>query len=280
MLDATNDTILERLYAQAPNSREFRKLRKRIIRQVREASDAYGMAATGQRWLVCLSGGKDSYTLLAALIELKWRGLLPVELLACNLDQGQPGFPATVLPEYLAHLGIPHRIEYRDTYSIVIDKVPSAKTYCALCSRLRRGNLYRIAREEGCQAVVLGHHRDDILETFFLNLFHGGRLATMPPKLVNEDGDLILLRPLAHVAEADCRRFAKAMKFPIIPCDLCGSQDGLECNAMKAMLNDIEKRMPGRKDVMIRALGNINASHMLDTKLFDFAGLSDKRTAS
>jgi hypothetical protein len=160
--------------------------------------------------------------------ELQWRGLLPVDLLACNLDQGQPGFPATVLPEFLTRMGVPHRIEYRDTYSVVIDKVPGHKTYCALCSRLRRGHLYRIAREEGCSAVVLGHHRDDIIETFLLNLFHGGKLAAMPPKLLNDEGDLYVHRPLAHVSEADCARFARAMGYPIIPCDLCGSQDGLQ----------------------------------------------------
>lgn len=279
MLDSTTDratdgAMLERLYADAPDSLEFRKLRKRIVRQTREALDVYGMAAPGDRWLVCLSGGKDSYTLLAALIELKWRGLLAVDLLACNLDQGQPGFPATVLPEYLTRLGIAHRIEYRDTYSIVTSKVPSTKTYCALCSRLRRGNLYRIAREEGCQAVVLGHHRDDILETFFLNLFHGGRLATMPPKLANEDGDLIVLRPLAHVAEADCGRFARAMNFPIIPCDLCGSQEGLQRQQVKAMLDEWERRSPGRRAVMFKALTNVRPSHLADPELFDFAKLA------
>lgn len=279
MLDSTTDratdgAMLERLYADAPDSLEFRKLRKRIVRQTREALDVYGMAAPGDRWLVCLSGGKDSYTLLAALIELKWRGLLAVDLLACNLDQGQPGFPATVLPEYLTRLGIAHRIEYRDTYSIVTSKVPSTKTYCALCSRLRRGNLYRIAREEGCQAVVLGHHRDDILETFFLNLFHGGRLATMPPKLANEDGDLIVLRPLAHVAEADCGRFARAMNFPIIPCDLCGSQEGLQRQQVKAMLDEWERRSPGRRAVMFKALTNVRPSHLADPELFDFVNLA------
>ena len=279
MLDSTTDratdgAMLERLYTDAPDSLEFRKLRKRIVRQTREALDVYGMVAPGDRWLVCLSGGKDSYTLLAALIEMKWRGLLAVDLLACNLDQGQPGFPATVLPEYLTRLGIAHRIEYRDTYSIVTSKVPSTKTYCALCSRLRRGNLYRIAREEGCQAVVLGHHRDDILETFFLNLFHGGRLATMPPKLANEDGDLIVLRPLAHVAEADCGRFARAMNFPIIPCDLCGSQEGLQRQQVKAMLDEWERRSPGRRAVMFKALTNVRPSHLADPELFDFAKLA------
>lgn len=184
------------LFSGAPRTTEFRKLRKRIVRHVREAVEQYGMVQKRDaRWLVCLSGGKDSYTLLAILYELKWRGLLPVDLLACNLDQGQPGFPATVLPEFLERMGVPHRIEYQDTYSIVVDKVPNGRTFCALCSRLRRGNLYRIAREEGCSAVVLGHHRDDILETFFMNLFHGGRLATMPPKLVNEEGDLSCCAP-------------------------------------------------------------------------------------
>jgi tRNA 2-thiocytidine biosynthesis protein TtcA len=278
MLDASDHTILERLYARAPASREFGKLRKRIIRDTRAALETYGMVAPkesgGQRWLVCLSGGKDSFTLLAALIELKWRGLLPVDLLACNLDQGQPGFPATVLPDYLQGLGIPHRIDRRDTYAIVTEKVPSTETYCALCSRLRRGHLYRIAREEGCQAVVLGHHRDDILETFFLNLFHGGRLATMPPKLVNEDGDLMVLRPLAHVAEADCDRFARAMRFPIIPCDLCGSQEGLQRQQVKRMLDEWERRSPGRRGVMFRSLTNVRPNHLADPGLFDFAGLA------
>ena len=210
MLDDADD--IHPLFNGAPSSTEFKKLRKRIIRETREAIDRYAMVdrdpnARRQKWLVCLSGGKDSYTLLAALTELQWRGLLPVDLLACNLDQGQPGFPATVLPEFLTRMGVPHRIEYADTYSIVIDKVPQGRTYCALCSRLRRGNLYRIAREEGCSAVVLGHHRDDILATFFLNLFHGGKLATMPPKLLNDEGDLFVYRPLAHVAEADCEAF-------------------------------------------------------------------------
>ncbi|MCC5983833.1 MAG: tRNA 2-thiocytidine(32) synthetase TtcA [Rhodobacteraceae bacterium] len=258
----------------APDSTEFRKLRKRIIRDTRAALEEYAMVRPGARWLVCLSGGKDSYTLLAALTELQWRGLLPVDLLACNLDQGQPGFPATVLPEFLTRMQIPHRIEYADTYSIVMDKVPQGRTYCALCSRLRRGNLYRIAREEGCEAVVLGHHRDDILETFFMNLFHGGRLATMPPKLVNEEGDLFVLRPLAHVAESDCDRFARAMQYPIIPCDLCGSQDGLQRMQVKALLDAWERRAPGRRQVMFRALQNVRPSHLADPALFDFAALA------
>lgn len=274
------DAGAHRIFAGASRSVEFNKLRKRLIRQVREAIEKFAMVQPGERWLVALSGGKDSYGLLALLLDLKWRGLLPVDLLACNLDQGQPNFPKHILPEYLSALGVPHRIEYRDTYSIVTDKLPQGATYCSLCSRLRRGNLYRIAREEGCSALVLGHHRDDSLETFFMNLFHGGKLAAMPPRLLNDEGDIEVLRPLIYCAEEDLARFSEAMAFPIIPCDLCGSQDGLERNAMKAMLTDIEKRMPGRKDVMIRALGSINPSHMLDPRLFDFAGLFDKRTRS
>jgi tRNA 2-thiocytidine biosynthesis protein TtcA len=272
MFDETDD--LPPILRGAPDTTEFKKLRKRLVRDVREAIETYGMIERGARWLVCLSGGKDSYTLLAVLQDLQWRGLLPVDLLACNLDQGQPNFPATVLPEFLTRMQVPHRIEYADTYAIVIDKIPAGRTFCSLCSRLRRGNLYRIAREEGCSAVVLGHHRDDILETFFMNLFHGGRLATMPPKLVNEEGDLFLYRPLAFVAEADCERFAKAMNFPIIPCDLCGSQDGLQRQQVKQILDGWEARSPGRRQVMFRALMNTRPSHLLDPALFNFAGLS------
>ena len=266
-------TEIHALFEGAPQTTEFRKLRKRIVRYTREAIEQYGMVEPGGKWLVCLSGGKDSYTLLAVLHELQRRGLLPVEILACNLDQGQPGFPASVLPEFLKNMGVTHRIEYQDTYSVVVDKVPAGRTYCALCSRLRRGHLYRIAREEGCTAVVLGHHRDDILETFCMNLFHGGRLATMPPKLVNEEGDLFVYRPLAHVAEADCERFARAMNYPIIPCDLCGSQDGLQRQQVKQILDAWEANSPGRRQVMFRALMNARPSHLLDPKLFDFVGL-------
>ncbi len=262
------------LFAGAPSSTSFKKLRKRIIRQTRDAIETYGMIERGARWLVCLSGGKDSYTLLAALTELQWRGLLPVEILACNLDQGQPGFPQTVLPEFLSAMKVPHRIEYQDTYSIVKSKVPAGRTYCAMCSRLRRGNLYRIAREEGCSAVVLGHHRDDMLETFFMNLFHGGKLASMPAKLVNDQGDLYVYRPLAHVAELDCEKFAKAMKYPIIPCDLCGSQDGLQRQQIKRMLDGWEANSPGRRNVIFKALTNGNPSHLLDPDMFDFKSLS------
>ncbi|MGD9912851.1 MAG: tRNA 2-thiocytidine(32) synthetase TtcA [Rhizobiaceae bacterium] len=268
------------MFRDAPSSVEFNKLRKRLLRNARQALEDFAMVRPGERWLVALSGGKDSYTLLALLLDLKWRGLLPVELLACNLDQGQPNFPKEILPHYLTALGVPHRIEYRDTYSIVTEKVPQGATYCSLCSRLRRGHLYRIAREEGCAALVLGHHRDDILETFLMNLFHGGRLSAMPPKLLNDDGDVMVLRPLAYCDEGDITRFSDGMRFPIIPCDLCGSQEGLERNAMKAMLDDIERRMPGRKDTMIRALANIRPSQMLDRSLFDFAGLTPKTSGA
>ena len=272
MLD-DDEAPVHPLLVGAPSSTEFKKLRKRLLRETREALETYGMVTPGERWLVCLSGGKDSFTLLAVLHELKWRGLLPVDLLACNLDQGQPGFPATVLPEFLTRMGVPHRIEYQDTYSVVKEKIPAGQTTCSLCSRLRRGNLYRIAREEGCSAVVLGHHRDDILETFFMNLFHGGRLATMPPKLLNEEGDLFVYRPLAFVAEADCDRFAKAMAYPIIPCNLCGSQEGLQRVQVKQLLDSWETRSPGRRQVMARALMNVRPSHLCDPKVFDFAGL-------
>ena len=275
MLD--NDSEIHPLFENAPNTTEFKKLRKRLIRQTREVIETYGMIKPGAKWLVCLSGGKDSYTLLALLYELKWRGLLPVDLLACNLDQGQPGFPSGTLPEFLERMAVPHRIEYQDTYSIVKSKIPTGKTYCSMCSRLRRGILYRIAREEGCSSIVLGHHRDDILETFFMNLFHGGRLASMPPKLVNEEGDLFLYRPLSFVSEVDCEKFSNALNFPIIPCDLCGSQDGLQRQQVKQLLNEWERRTPGRKQVMFRNLMNTRPSHLLDTNLFDFVNLRINR---
>jgi len=278
-LEVAEAGIGHTLFADAPHSVSFNKLRKRLLRQVRQAFDDFDMLKGQKRWLIGISGGKDSYGLLALLLDLQWRGLLPVELVACNLDQGQPNFPKHVLPEYLARIGVRHRIEYRDTYSIVKEKVPEGATYCSLCSRLRRGNLYRIAREEGCDALVLGHHREDILETFFMNFFHGGRLAAMPAKLLNDEGNLMVLRPLAYCAEDDMAKFAAAMQFPIIPCDLCGSQDGLQRNAMKDMLADIERRMPGRKDTMLRALAHVNPSHLLDPKLFDFSALTVTQTS-
>jgi tRNA 2-thiocytidine biosynthesis protein TtcA len=262
------------LFADAPGSVTFKKLRKRLLREVRETLSRFSMVEPGARWLVCLSGGKDSYTLLAVLLDLKWRGLLPVDLLACNLDQAQPNFPQHVLPDFLARFDIAHRIERKDTFSIVTAKVPEGKTYCALCSRLRRGNLYRIAREEGCSAVVLGHHREDSLETLMMNMLHGSRLSAMPAKLTNDDGDLQVLRPLIASAEADIAKFAEAMRFPIIPCDLCGSQDGLERARVKAMLEAWESARPGTKQNMLRALGNVRPSHLLDPKLHDFSAVT------
>lgn len=257
------------LYGAAPDSLSFRKLRKRLLRETQEAIRRYRMApdSARARWLVCLSGGKDSYTLLTLLMDLRWQGALAgVDLLACNLDQGQPGFPRHVLPEYLERIGAPHRIETRDTYAVVKSKIPEGKTYCSLCSRLRRGNLYRIAREEGCAAVVLGHHRDDALETFFLNMFYGGKLSAMAANVVNDEGDLRVLRPLILCAEDDIARFAAAMAYPIIPCDLCGSQDGLKREAMKRMLDTWETQSPGRRDVIFRALQNVETAHLLDAR--------------
>ncbi|MEX3009422.1 tRNA 2-thiocytidine(32) synthetase TtcA [Hoeflea sp. TYP-13] len=276
--DAEQSDACHPMFRNVPSTVSFNKLRKRLLRQARQAIDDFAMIGPEtdrkQRWLVALSGGKDSYGLLALLLDLQWRGLLPVELVACNLDQGQPNFPKYILPEFLERNGIPHRIEYRDTYSVVTEKLAENSTYCSLCSRLRRGHLYRVAREENCDALVLGHHREDILETFFMNFFHGGRLAAMPPKLLNDEGDVMVFRPLAYCAEDDLAKFADAMAFPIIPCDLCGSQDGLQRNAMKAMIAGIEKRMPGRKDTMIRALTNVRPSHLMDRSLFDFTGLN------
>ena len=267
-----------RSYADAPDSVTFKKTRKRLVREALEVIQTYGLdtsknSAEPAKWLVCLSGGKDSYALLSILLELKYLGALNAELLVCNLDQMQPGFPKETLPNYLDALQTPYRIETEDTYSIVTDKVPENKTYCALCSRLRRGILYRIAREEKCDAIVLGHHLDDALETFFMNLFHGGRLAAMPPKLVNDEGDLMVLRPLIKSHEADIEKFATGMKYPIIPCTLCGSQDGLQRALTKQMLADWEEKAPGRKAKMANALGHVRPSHLHDAVVFDFKEL-------
>ena len=266
-------------YIKAPSSLAFRKLRKRIIRQtqdaiVKVAMDKPRADGSAQKWLVCLSGGKDSYGLLAALLDLKWQGALKADLLACNLDQGQPGFPKHILPDYLNGLGVAHRIITEDTYSIVTEKIPENRTFCSLCSRLRRGILYRVAREEGCDAIVLGHHRDDALETFMMNLLHGGRLAAMPPKLVNDKGDLFVLRPLINCAEKDLSKFSDLLQFPIIPCNLCGSQEGLQRAAMKALLDQWEAKRPAQREVMFRALQNIRPSHLADERIFDFEGLT------
>ena len=271
------------LFADAPDTVSFKKLRKRLVRGAQEVIDTYGLLDrraidAGEKprpkWLVCLSGGKDSYGLLSVLMDLQWQGALPVDLIACNLDQGQPGFPKHVLPDWLAKVRVPHRIITEDTYSIVTEKVEAGRTYCSMCSRLRRGILYRVAREEGCEAIVLGHHRDDALETFMMNLVHGGRLAAMPPKLLNDEGDVMVFRPLITSAESDLAKFAEAMAFPIIPCNLCGSQDGLQRVAMKHLLDDWERKKPGVRQTMARALANVRPSHLHDPQVFDFAGLA------
>lgn len=229
--------------------------------------ETWDMDTPGARWLICLSGGKDSHALLAILLDLKAQGFLKADLLACNLNQGQPGFPKETLPAWLTELGVPFRIETRDTYSVVTEKVPEGATYCALCSRLRRGHLYRVAREEGCNAIVLGHHREDALETLMLNMAHGGRLAAMPARLTNDAGDVTVLRPLIGSAEADLARYASALACPIIPCDLCGSQDGLQRQVMKQRLDAWAREVPGLRENMARALANVRPSHLLDPRL-------------
>ena len=271
-------SALPKLYHDVSQSVTFKKLRKRLCRNVQDAINRFSMVEvqpgkTVPKWLVCLSGGKDSYTLLTLLQDLQWQGALKAELLVCNLDQGQPGFPKHILPDYFDELNVPYRIITEDTYSIVTEKIPSNRTYCSLCSRLRRGILYRVAREEGCDAVILGHHRDDVLETFLMNFFHGGRLAAMPPKLINDEKDLLVLRPLILSAEEDIAKFARLMNYPIIPCTLCGSQDGLQRAAMKDLLSQWEERRPGQKDVMFRALQNVRSSHLVDEKLWAFGDL-------
>jgi len=278
MPDTAPFSAVPPIFTDIPKSVSFKKLRKRLARNALQVIDTYGLvdrdADKRPKWLVCLSGGKDSYGLLSVLLDLQWQGALPVDLLACNLDQGQPEFPKHVLPEWLDRVGVDYRIETEDTYSIVTDKVSENSTYCALCSRLRRGILYRIAREEGCDAIVLGHHRDDALETFMMNLVHGGRMAAMPPKLLNDEGDVMVLRPLITCGEDDLEKFSRAMQFPIIPCNLCGSQDGLQRVAMKQMLDDWETRKPGVRQVMAHAMATVRPSHLHDPRMFDFAALA------
>ena len=252
---------------------ELGKLAKRLRRQVGEAIADFKMIEEGDRVMVCLSGGKDSHGLLDVLLSLKEKSPVRFELIAVNLDQKQPGFPAHVLPEYLESRGVPFRIEEQDTYSVVKRVIPEGKTMCSLCSRLRRGVLYRVATELGATKIALGHHRDDILATFFLNLFHGGQLKAMPAKLVSDDGKHVVIRPLAHVAEADLAAYAEAKRFPIIPCTLCGSQDNLQRKQIGEMLRDWERRQPGRIESIVRALSEVRPSHLLDRKLYDFDNL-------
>jgi len=259
---------------------EAGKLEKRLCRLVGEAVGDYGMIEAGDRVMVCLSGGKDSYGLLDVLMKLRERAPLVFEVVAVNLDQRHPGYPDHVLPDYLKSLGVPFRIEVQDTYSVVKRLVPEGQTMCSLCSRLRRGVLYRVARELGATKIALGHHRDDILETFFLNLFFGGKMKAMSPKLQSDDGQHVVIRPLAYVAESDLEAYAEAKRFPIIPCDLCGSQPTLQRKQVKQMLREWEKRHPGRVDSMFRALSNLTPSHLMDRRLFDFAAVRASGHAS
>jgi tRNA 2-thiocytidine biosynthesis protein TtcA len=253
---------------------ERNKLHKRLCRQVGEAIGDFGMIEANDRVMVCVSGGKDSYGLLDILIALRARSPVPFEIVAVNLDQKQPGFPEHVLPQYLRTLDIPFHIEDQDTYSIVKRVIPEGRTMCSLCSRLRRGILYRVADELGATKVALGHHRDDILETFFLNLFYAGQLKSMPPKLVSDDGRHIVIRPLAYVKEEDLAAFAQWRGFPIIPCTLCGSQENLKRLEAKRMLQDWERRFPGRVETVFSALSRVTPSHLMDRGLFDFMGLA------
>jgi tRNA 2-thiocytidine biosynthesis protein TtcA len=252
---------------------ENNKLHKRLCRLAGQAIGDFNMIEQGDRVMVCLSGGKDSYALLDILMTLRQRAPIDFEIIAVNLDQKQPNFPEHVLPEYLRALGVPFHIENQDTYSIVKRVVEEGKTTCALCSRLRRGILYRVADELGATKIALGHHRDDILETFFLNMFFGGKLKSMPPKLQSDDGRHIVIRPLAYVKEADTTRYAEIRQFPIIPCDLCGSQENLQRKQTKAMLREWDKKFPGRVDSIFSALSTVVPSHLLDRDLFGFKDL-------
>ena len=258
---------------------EFNKLRKRLRRNVGNAIVDFNMIEDGDRVMVCLSGGKDSYGMLDILMHLRDSAPIKFELVAVNLDQKQPGFPEHVLPEYLDGVGVPYYILERDTYSVVKSVIPEGKTTCGLCSRLRRGTLYGFAQEIGASKIALGHHRDDIVETLFLNLFFAGKLKAMPPKLLSDDRQNVVIRPLAYCKEKDLARYAEAMEFPIIPCNLCGSQDNLQRQEIKSMLAQWERRYPGRVETIFRALSDVSPSQLSDRNLFDFIGLSVERDA-
>ncbi|MFM8624338.1 MAG: tRNA 2-thiocytidine(32) synthetase TtcA [Betaproteobacteria bacterium] len=265
--------------AQAPDrqdkaEREQHKLEKRLCREVGRAIVDYQMIKEGDKVMVCVSGGKDSYGMLDILLKLQQRAPIRFELVAVNLDQKQPGFPAHVLPQYLGGLGVPFHIETQDTYSIVKRVIPEGKTMCSLCSRLRRGILYRVAEELGCTKIALGHHRDDILQTLFLNMFFASKLKGMPPKLASDDGKNVVIRPLAYVSEKDLSAWAQVRQFPIIPCTLCGSQDGLQRQVVGDMLREWDKKFPGRLDNMFTALQSVVPSHLMDRQLHDFASIS------
>jgi tRNA 2-thiocytidine biosynthesis protein TtcA len=266
------NSVLEREVADK-QAFEINKLSKRLHRQVGQAIADFNMIENGDKVMVCVSGGKDSYALLDILLNLQQRAPIRFELVAVNLDQKQPGFPDHVLPEYLKSRGVPFHIESQDTYSIVKRLIPEGKTMCSLCSRLRRGILYRVAGELGATKVALGHHRDDMLQTLFMNMFFGSRMKGMPPKLVSDDGKNIVIRPLAYVAEPDLERWAAHRQFPIIPCTLCGSQENLQRVQTRQMLRDWDKRFPGRIENMFTAMGNIVPSHMMDRNLYPFTTL-------
>ncbi len=266
--------------AHAERSVDDKKLEKRLCRLAGQAICDFNMIADGDRVMVCVSGGKDSYGLLDILLKLRERAPIRFDVIAVNLDQKQPGFPAHVLPEYLAHRGVPFHIEGQDTYSIVKRLIPEGKTTCSLCSRLRRGALYRVATELGATKVALGHHGDDLLETFFLNLFYAGKMKGMPPKLVSDDGKHIVIRPLAYVRERDLARWAKLQHYPIIPCDLCGSQENLKRREMKAMLRDWEQRFPGRIKSIAAAMQAVTPSHLMDRAIYPFEKLRARGEAN
>ena len=259
---------------------ESQKLEKRLCRNVGQAIVDFNMIEAGDKVMVCVSGGKDSYAMLDILLKMQQRAPIHFDLIAVNLDQKQPGFPEHILPDYLKKLGVPYHIENQDTYSIVKRVIPEGKTMCSLCSRLRRGILYRVADELGATKIALGHHRDDMLQTFFLNMFFGGKLKGMPPKLVSDDGKHIVIRPMANVAEKDLVRWAAHRAFPIIPCTLCGSQENLQRKQVGIMLRDWEKQFPGRIESMFSALQNVVPSHLMDGKRFDFKGLKTTGVAS
>ena len=283
---ATSETASPDATAAADKARsralhhEAVKLEKRLVRQVAQAIADFGLIEDGDKVMVCVSGGKDSYAMLDVLRMLQQRNGNRFELIAVNLDQKQPGFPAHVLPEYLAKVGVPFHIETQDTYSVVKEHIPEGKTMCSLCSRLRRGILYRVADELGCTKIALGHHRDDMLQTFFLNMFFGGKLKGMPPKVQSDRGDHLIIRPLAYVAESDLTRWAEIRNFPIIPCTLCGSQENLQRKQVGAMLREWDKKYPGRVESMFSALQNVVPSHLADGTHYDFKGLKATGVAS
>ena len=276
-MEQTAIRILPRSTKERKESYEANKLTKRLRRLVGEAIADYGMIVDGDKVMACLSGGKDSYALLDILLYLRSHAPIRFDIVAVNLDQKQPGFPAHVLPDYLTRLGVPFRVEAQDTYSTVKRVIPEGRTMCSLCSRLRRGVLYRVAGELGATRIALGHHRDDALETFLLNLFYSGQLKAMPPKLRSDDGRHVVIRPLIYCEERDLAAYAELKQFPIIPCNLCGSQDNLKRNEMKALLREWEKRHPGRVETMLNSLKHVRPSHLLDRSAFDFVRLPPSR---